>query len=68
MKRALVVLFSILGLASCATGPSRPQDLVNRAVDAMGGADALASIKTISAKGTTKQWEPEQSEIGRAHV
>ena len=63
MNRAFVVLFSILGLVSCASGPSREQDLVNRAVDAMGGADALAGIKTISAKGTTKQWEPEQSDV-----
>src|SRR5712691_4130059 len=61
MKRALVLL-STLALMSCASGPS-PQDLVNRAVDAMGGADALAGIKTISAKGTTMQWEPEQSDV-----
>src|SRR5712664_3980169 len=63
MKRALVVVFSILGLLSCATGPSKPQDLVDRAVDAMGGADKLAGIKTVWAKGSTKQWEPEQSEV-----
>jgi glyoxylase-like metal-dependent hydrolase (beta-lactamase superfamily II) len=63
MKRAFVVVFSMLGLLSCATGPSREQGLVNRAVDAMGGADALASVKTISAKGTSKQWEPEQSDV-----
>src|SRR5437879_1790400 len=63
MKRALVVVFSILGLVSCATGPSKPQDLVDRAVDAMGGADKLAGIKTVWAKGSTKQWEPEQSEV-----
>ena len=63
MKHALVVLFSILGLVSCATGPSRERDLVNRAVDAMGGADKLAGINTISVKGTMKQWEPEQSDV-----
>jgi len=63
MKRALVVVFSVLGFLSCATGPSKPQDLVDRAVDAMGGADKLAGIKTVWAKGSTKQWEPEQSEV-----
>ncbi|HXM83074.1 MAG TPA: MBL fold metallo-hydrolase [Burkholderiales bacterium] len=62
MKRAFVILFSVLGLVSCAT-VSREQGLVQRAVDAMGGADALAGIKTISVKGTMKQWEPEQSDV-----
>jgi len=65
MKRTLAALLSVLAvlaLLSCAT-VSREQGLVNRAVDAMGGADALAAIKTISAKGTMKQWEPEQSDV-----
>src|SRR5439155_2571856 len=62
MKRALVVLFSILGLVSCASGPSRPQDLVNRAADGFGG-DTWASVKTVTIKGTVKQWEPEQSDV-----
>jgi hypothetical protein len=62
MKRALVLFFSILGLASCATEPPKPQDLVSRGIDAMGGADKIAAIKTVYAKGTTKQWEPEQSD------
>ncbi len=65
MKRlaALFSVLALLALLSCATGPSGDQELVKRAVDAMGGADALAAIKTISAKGTVKQWEPEQSDV-----
>jgi hypothetical protein len=66
MKRtslAFVSLFAVLSLLSCATGPSGGQTLVKRSVDAMGGTDKLASIKTVSAKGTTKQWEPEQSDV-----
>src|SRR5436190_1284774 len=55
-------LISLLVLASCATGPSG-KDLVDRAVQAMGGAEALAGLRTVSAKGATKQWEPEQSDI-----
>src|SRR6267143_3019863 len=62
MKRAFVVLFSILGLASCATGPSREQDLVNRAADGFGG-DTWATVRPVAIKGTVKQWEPEQSEV-----
>ena len=62
MNRAFVVLFSILGLVSCASGPSREQDLVNRAADAFGG-DTWASVKTVTIKGTVKQWEPEQSDV-----
>jgi glyoxylase-like metal-dependent hydrolase (beta-lactamase superfamily II) len=29
----------------------------------MGGADALAGVKTIAIKGTARQWEPEQSVV-----
>src|SRR5712691_9460935 len=65
MKR-LAASFSVLAflaLLSCATGPSGDQELVKRAVDAMGGADAIAGIKTIWVKASVKQWEPEQSDV-----
>src|SRR4051812_14096246 len=58
-----VSFFAFLSLVSCATGPSREQGLVDRAIGAMGGADALAGIKTAAAKIKIKQWEPEQSEV-----
>lgn len=63
MKRTFVALFSVLGLLGCATGPTREHGLVNRAVDAMGGAQALAAINTVTVKGTLRQWEPEQSDV-----
>jgi glyoxylase-like metal-dependent hydrolase (beta-lactamase superfamily II) len=53
---------SVLALLSCATGPSRHQGLVDKAIAAMGGADALSGVRTASVKGTLRQWEPEQSE------
>jgi glyoxylase-like metal-dependent hydrolase (beta-lactamase superfamily II) len=59
MKRILLLL-SAFFVGSCATMPS-PQDLVSRALDAMGGADSLAKVKTLTVKGTMKQWEPESS-------
>ena len=62
IKAVSASLLFLLLLASCATGPS-PRDLVDRAVRAMGGAQALADLRTVSAKGTTKQWEPEQSDV-----
>lgn len=62
MKR-LLALCSTLVLLSCATGPSKEQQLVGRAVEALGGAQALADIRTISFKGTWKQWAPEQSDV-----
>lgn len=64
MMRALAVL-SILVLASCATTPppTREQMLVNRAIDTMGGAGRLAGVNTASARGSAKQWEPEQSDM-----
>ena len=60
MKRVLFLLLSALIVGSCATTPSS-EDLVSRAINAMGGADALAKVKTMAVKGTMKQWEPEQS-------
>ncbi len=64
MKRfaALFSVVALLALLSCATGPSS-ESLIDRAIDAMGGADALAGIKTVAVKGTMKQWEPEQSDV-----
>ena len=62
MKRALAFC-SALVLLSCATPPTKEQSLVGKAVDAMGGAERLAGIKSLSSKGTSKQWEPEQSDM-----
>jgi glyoxylase-like metal-dependent hydrolase (beta-lactamase superfamily II) len=62
MRYALAALFGALLLASCAT-PTKEQSLVSKAADAMGGARALGDIKTISTSGTSKWWEPEQSEV-----
>ena len=63
MKRASLLLAVSLLVVSCATTRERGQDLVSRAVQAMGGADALAGVKTLSVKGTVRQWEPEQSMV-----
>jgi len=70
LRRVAAVAFafvSVLALLSCAGTSSvgssgKEQELVNRAVDAMGGAQALSGINTLIVKGTTKQWEPEQSD------
>ncbi len=62
MHRALIAALSVLAVASCATGPSREQNLVSRAVEACGGAQALAALNTVYVKGISRQWEPEQSE------
>jgi glyoxylase-like metal-dependent hydrolase (beta-lactamase superfamily II) len=47
--------------ASPAPAPPPVRDLVDRAVDALGGAEALGSLKTLSVKGPSTEWEPEQS-------
>jgi glyoxylase-like metal-dependent hydrolase (beta-lactamase superfamily II) len=61
MKRALCLLGIALLVTSCATVHTRGRALVTRAVQAVGGADRLAAVKTVSLKATAKQWEPEQS-------
>jgi glyoxylase-like metal-dependent hydrolase (beta-lactamase superfamily II) len=69
MKR-LLLLSLLTALVSCAgpstttntTAPlSRDRELVERALAAMGGADALRTLRSASIKGTLKHWEPEQS-------
>jgi hypothetical protein len=62
MKNAVAALAGAVLLVSCAI-PTREQAMVNRAVDAMGGAERLAGIKTIVFKGSAKYWEPEQSDV-----
>ena len=62
MKHTLVALSGALLVLSCAT-PTREQSLVDKAVNAMGGAERIAAIKTISVKSNVKQWEPEQSDV-----
>ncbi len=42
---------------------SGPQDLMSRAVEALGGADKMSDVKTLWAKATVRQWEPEQSMV-----
>jgi glyoxylase-like metal-dependent hydrolase (beta-lactamase superfamily II)/outer membrane lipoprotein-sorting protein len=68
MKRLLLMVLVALFAGSCATMSSREQDLISRALDAMGNADALAKVKTIAVKGTTKQWEPEQSIVASGEM
>jgi len=62
MKHAVAALAGAVLLVACAI-PTREQGLVNRAVDAMGGTERLAGIKTIVFKGNAKYWEPEQSDV-----
>ena len=61
MKRIALSFAVALITVACATMSQTPQGLVSRGIQAQGGADALAGNKTISVKGTMKQWEPEQS-------
>src|SRR5882724_11428441 len=67
MKRAATMLAVSLAISmivvACASMQPGGRDLVARAVSTQGGADALAGVKTISAKATIRQWEPEQSAV-----
>jgi hypothetical protein len=63
MKRTLLLLVLWLGVGVCATPPLSAQDLINSALTAMGGADALTQVNTIVVKGTVRHWEPEQSMV-----
>ena len=58
--RRLGLLFTVLLVAaSCATAQQKGQALVARAIDAMGGVNALTDVNTLAVKGTVRQWDPE---------
>ena len=61
MKRTAILLAISLFVASCAMLQPRSPSLVGKAVQALGGGETLANVKTMSMKGTVRHWEPEQS-------
>ena len=65
MKRFAYSLVGALALTAlvgaCASTQQQGLDLVTRGVQASGGPVTLGGVKTISEKGTVKQWDPEQS-------
>lgn len=64
MRRTLVFL-AVLGLtwlpSAWAAHSDNPAVLVKEAVTALGGAEALGKLYTLTIKGQVRQWEPEQS-------
>jgi glyoxylase-like metal-dependent hydrolase (beta-lactamase superfamily II) len=56
------VLTVSLVVMSCATTQQGGGDLVGKAVQSVGGPEALGAVKTVWMRGTVKQWEPEQSQ------
>ena len=62
MRRLAWLVAISFVVVSCATMQQhRGPETVARAVQAVGGADRLAAVRTISLNGTVRQWEPEQS-------
>src|SRR5437867_3452542 len=61
MRRIAVLLLASLVVVTAATASPRSDNLVSKAVQALGGESALANVKTVAVKGTIRQWEPEQS-------
>ena len=53
MKRTLLLLM-LLGIGVGVTTPASAQDLINGALTALGGADALMQVKTLVVKGTVR--------------
>jgi glyoxylase-like metal-dependent hydrolase (beta-lactamase superfamily II) len=57
-----MVIVSLVLLSCRSHRESSPeQALVDRAVQALGGKETLAAVKSLSIKGTVRHWEPEQS-------
>jgi len=52
----------LVHLTECGHAQTSPaRDLVNQALDAMGGADALRALRGLAIKGEVRHWEPEES-------
>lgn len=60
--RTLLLPAAGVAIVGCAS-MSGPERTVDRALSALGGEAALASVKTFEASGTSKHWEPEQSHV-----
>jgi len=66
MKRILpLALAALIGVAmhGAAAQTTSATQRVKDAVSALGGANALRALKTVTIKATAKHWEPEQSYI-----
>jgi glyoxylase-like metal-dependent hydrolase (beta-lactamase superfamily II) len=65
MSRFAVLLAFCASALSCATGGGRPASGpladVDRALQAMGGAEKVRALESLVVKGTARHWEPEQS-------
>jgi glyoxylase-like metal-dependent hydrolase (beta-lactamase superfamily II) len=61
MKRAAFLIAFLLTAVSCASMRQETRSHVDRAVQALGGAEALGRVTTVATKGSVRQWEPEQS-------
>src|SRR5712692_8292982 len=60
MKR-LWGLFVICLFIAAHANAAVPADHIARALNAMGGAEAFAKLKTLTLKGSVRQFDPEQS-------
>ena len=63
MKYALSISAALLLALSQPASAQQVQKLVSDAVQALGGADALRNLKSVSITGEAKYWEPGQSKV-----
>ncbi len=66
LRHALLSVAFVMGAAwiqPVAAQGTSPADLVERAVKAQGGADALRGLKALAIKAKAQHWEPEQSQV-----
>src|SRR5262245_20095524 len=63
MKYALSISAALLLALSQPASPQQVQKLVSDAVQALGGADALRNLKSVSITGEAKYFEPGQSKV-----
>ena len=64
MKFAVSILAALLlALSQWQPAAAQSNALVNQAVAALGGADALRNLKSVTIRGEAKFWEPGQSKV-----
>ena len=62
MKRILAIAALLLAACQEQVAEGSPRDLVNKAVTAQGGADALRGLAGLEIKGDARFWDPGQSQ------
>lgn len=62
-RLAIALAATLFALVAPAARPAAPQQMIDRAIAAAGGEEALSRLNSLTLKGVVRLWEPEQSHV-----